>query len=220
MKSPIPEDERDRLDAVELYDLIERGSDRILNDLTRLAAAICETPISLVTFVREDRQDHMAGTGMELGSTSRDEAFCAHALDLDDLLVVEDATVDERFADNPFVVDDPSIRFYAGAPLRMPGEHTLGTLCVIDKQPRQLNTSRRDALRILRDTIVTHLELKRAREDIKAIRSLLPMCAWCRSIRTPDDRWVPIHEYVSDTQPVSHGICPICSQNLTETSAD
>ncbi len=190
----------------------------MLNELTRLAAAICSTPISLVTLIHQDRQDLIAATGFEVGSTRREDAFCAHALEIDDLLIVEDACSDERFADNPYVVEDPSIRFYAGAPLRIDGNLSLGTLCVIDRQPRQLDPAQCNALRVLRDTIVTHLELQRARADISAIRKLLPMCAWCRAIRTEDEQWVPLHEYVRDTQAVSHGICPICSNSLAAST--
>lgn len=215
MKAFDPEKETERLRTLRLYDVLDATEIRMFNDLTRLAAAICETPISLITMVDQDQQFIKAGFGADVSQTSRNDAFCAHALDIDDLLIVENAVLDERFADNPFVTGDPAIRFYAGAPLKVGNGHTLGTLCVIDSTPRTLTDNQKQALRILRDTIVSQLELRRAREDIKALRTLLPMCAWCRSIRTDEGQWVSLHEYVRETQPVSHGICPTCSRDVS-----
>ncbi len=94
--------------------------------------------------------------------------------------------------------------------------HALGTLCVIDHEPRQLTGHQQEAFGILSKAVVAQLELRRYREDMDAAEKLLSMCAWCRSIRTPDGDWQPLHEYISDSVPVSHGMCPDCMKASIE----
>jgi GAF domain-containing protein len=218
MNDPKSAPESQRLKAVALYRTVDEAVSKTLNDLTRLAAAICETPISLITILEADQQIFMARQGIEGQGTLRRDAFCNHALSIDDLLIVEDAQNDQRFQQNPYVIGDPHIRFYAGAPLTVEDGATLGTLCVIDSEPRTLTDHQQEALRILRNMAVDQLKLARARDDLRALKSLLPMCAWCRSIQTEDGSWQPLHEYVVEQQHVSHGICPVCSHDLTDSS--
>ena len=210
MIAPLPANETERLRALQLYRILDSGSEDAFDDFTRLAAAICDTPISLITLIDEKRQWFKSRIGMASPETPRDVAFCAHAILQEDVFVVEDATLDARFRDNPLVTSDPSIRFYAGAQLRLSSGLSLGTLCVIDQHPRTLSPRQLDALSILRRAVVTQLELRRAIADFHVVERLLPMCAWCRSIRQTDDSWRPLHEYVMEHTNVTHGMCPEC----------
>jgi GAF domain-containing protein len=116
--------------------------------------------VALVTLVDSTRQWFKARVGLEVDETPRDVAFCAHAIFQDDILEVYDATQDERFAANPLVLNDPNIRFYAGAPLVTPTGHGMGTLCVIDHQPRRLSPEQKNALRALSRQVVQQLEMR------------------------------------------------------------
>lgn len=216
MIAPLPPTEAERLRALRLFRILDTGSEKAFDDLTRLAAAICETPISLISLIDEDRQWFKSRVGLNVPQTSRDLAFCAHAILQDDVMVVPDASQDPRFAANDLVTSDPSIRFYAGAPLVVAGGHSVGTLCVIDRQPRQLTPAQLQALKTLRGAVVTQLELRRALEDFRAIEQLLQMCAWCRSVHNADGSWSDLHAYVAQSVPVTHGICPSCKEAMTD----
>src|SRR6185369_16805667 len=172
MKAPIPADEVSRLAAVRRYSALLDGADgkgRQLDDLTSLATQLCVAPIAVVSLVDQDTQVFRATTGLALAETSRDVSFCAHAILQDDVFVVRDATADQRFSDNPLVTGEPGIRFYAGAPLAMPGGEKLGTLCVIDQRPRDLQPEQADGLRTLSRQVVARLELLalRSGDDLK-----------------------------------------------------
>ena len=157
--APLPADEAGRLAALARYRVLDTPSEQAFDDLTQLAAQICGTPISLVSLVDSERQWFKSRIGVDVSETSRDIAFCSHAILESDLLVVPDATRDPRFADNPMVTGQ-GIRFYAGAPLRSPEGHAVGVLCVKDTCPRELSEAQRDALRRLARQTVTQLELR------------------------------------------------------------
>ena len=151
--------------------MLDTVPEEVFDDLTELAARICEAPIALISLVDEKRQWFKSRLGTTVTETSRDVSFCAYAITQSDLFIVPDATRDERFANNPLVTSDPKIRFYAGAPLITPDGHALGTLCVIDKVPRELRPDQQQALRILARHVVSQLELRRRSRELSAARA-------------------------------------------------
>lgn len=162
MLPPLPTNEADRLRELQSYDILDTLPERVYDDVVALASFICGTPISLVSLVDADRQWFKARVGLDATETPREVAFCAHAiLQPDRLLVVEDTSKDARFADNPYVTGGPRVGFYAGAPLVAPGGVPLGTLCVIDYQPRQLSQAQTEALMALSRQVVEHFVLRR-----------------------------------------------------------
>lgn len=170
MPLPKPRNEKQRLKVLWQYDVLDTVPEEIFDDLTDLAAHICEAPIALISLIDEDRQWFKSKIGVTISETSRDISFCAHAILNDDLLIIPDATQDERFKKNPFVTADPKIRFYAGAPLITPDGHALGTLCVMDSVPRMLRSEQQQALRVLARHVVTQLELRRHARELAAAR--------------------------------------------------
>lgn len=154
-------DEVARLEQLAEYGILDTPPDELFDDFTRLAAQICEVPISLISLVDEHRQWFKSKVGLEVDETPRTQAFCAHALPHPhELLVVQDALQDERFAHNPLVTGEPHIRSYAGAPLVTAQGHALGTLCVIDKRPRELSEQQLSALRTLARQVVAQLDAR------------------------------------------------------------
>jgi len=158
---PKPENERERLDALARYRVLDTPPEQAFDDLALLASQICGTPIALVSLVDADRQWFKARVNFAEAETAREIAFCAHAILGRDLFVVPDAAADRRFSANPMVAGDPGIRFYAGAPLLTDEGHALGTLCVMDRKPRVLTPEQSAALRALSRRVVSELELKR-----------------------------------------------------------
>lgn len=155
--------ESSRLACLRGYEILDTPPERSFDDIVLLAARICEAPIALVSFVDEQRQWFKARVGLDSEQTPRDIAFCDHTIRQPEaLLTVPDARLDARFAGNPMVTSDPHIRFYAGTALVAPGGHALGTLCIKDVAPRQLDAAQREALEALGRQVVTLLELRRS----------------------------------------------------------
>src|SRR3989337_681546 len=167
MKAPLPDNEAARLEALRQCEILNTPSEEAFDDLTAWAAHIFEAPIALITLVDENRQWFKSRVGLDITETSRDIAFCAHAIFQPDLFIVWDALKDERFADNPLVTSEPHIRFYAGMPLVTPEGYALGTLCVIDRVPRKLSAEHKQALRVLPHLVVTQLELRRSLKELQ-----------------------------------------------------
>jgi len=162
MKAGLPENERARLDALREYDILDTPPEQAYDDIAYLASLIAGTPIAIVSLVDQNRQWFKSTVGVATTETSRDIAFCAHAiLEPARLFIVPDASEDERFAENPLVTTDPKIRFYAGAPLVTPDGDALGALCVIDRVARELTAEQQRAMRALSRQVMAQLELRR-----------------------------------------------------------
>jgi diguanylate cyclase (GGDEF)-like protein len=168
--------EQARLTALRAYGILDTGPEKSFDDLTALAAHVCDTPIALISLVDTDRQWFKSKIGLELSETTRDIAFCSHAIEQADLFVVRDATKDERFLSNPLVLSEPKIRFYAAVPVfSSEGEHALGTLCVIDREPRDLDEKQAEALRALARQVQAQLELRLSLRREKELARIDPL---------------------------------------------
>jgi GAF domain-containing protein len=170
MKAPLPKNEAKRLKVLWQYDVLDTVPEEVFDDLTDLAAHICEAPIALISLVDENRQWFKSRVGLTTKETSRDVSFCAHAILQSGLFLIPDATKDPRFRDNPIVTGPPRIRFYAGVPLKSPDGFALGTLCVLDKQPKRLRAEQKRALLILARHVETQLELRRHAKELAEAR--------------------------------------------------
>ena len=148
--APIPTDEAERLSALRALMLLDTPPEERFDRLVRFAAEQLDTPIAMVSLVDGQRQWFKARVGLDDTESARDVSFCGHAILKEVVFVVEDARSAPRFEDNPLVVGEPHIRFYAGAPLSAPGGHRIGTLCVIDTVPRALSTLELSILEALR----------------------------------------------------------------------
>lgn len=208
-----PEEAR-RLEVLRLYRVLDTAAEQMFDELTELAAGICETPISVLSLVDEHRQWFKSRVGLQAAETLREAAFCAHAILQTEVFTVHDATQDPRFADNPLVVGDPKIRFYAGMPLVVQEGLPLGTLCVIDRQPRRLSAEQERALQRLGRVATALLEMRKRAAELKDLEAILPMCSGCRRVREDDGSWHALEAYVLRHEPVTHGICPPCMKRL------
>jgi len=209
---PIPADEVQRLRELERYGVIGSPSDEHFDRIVELASLIFAVPISAISLVEKHRQWFLCQRGLEASETPREQAFCAHAIVGDAVMVVPDALEDPRFRANPLVTDPPHIRFYAGAPLRSPEGHNLGTLCVIDRQPRQPSELQLRQLSLLSQLVMREIELRRlaqlcpvtglptrqtflaiAEQEITRVRqqglSLSLLCIDIDNLRLVNNRW-------------------------------
>jgi signal transduction histidine kinase len=162
VSAPVPTDEAARLQDLYAYEILDSDPEEPFDDLVQLASQICGTPWAVVNFIDEQRQWTKAVRGLDGGDTPREVAFCPHTIVAPGgFLLVEDTHADERFAQNPLVVDDPSIRFYAGSAIHSASGRPIGTVCVVDSRPRSLSREQEDALRLLSRLATTQLELRR-----------------------------------------------------------
>ena len=173
MKSaPIPANEATHLEALRALAILDTLPQSVFDEITRLAAVICNTPIAMISLIDHDRQWLKSSVGLNAAQISREIAFCSHAiLQPEDVMVVEDTAKDERFFDNPLVTADPAIRFYAGAPIVTPEGLPLGTVCVIDRVPNTLSVAQQESLQSLSRLVMHLLQEERARQERESANS-------------------------------------------------
>jgi len=169
---PVPKDEKERLKALKNYEILNSLSEEEYDRITSLASLICEVPISLITLLDETRQWFKSKVGLNIESTSREIAFCQYTIMDDKLFEVADASLDDRFKDNPLVLEDPHMRYYAGYPLIDPEGYRLGTLCVIDRKPNQLTAAQKEALRLLSLEVMQLIVERRLKEELNNFEKL------------------------------------------------
>lgn len=153
--------EHRRLAALHAYDILDTAKESAFEDITRIASLVCGTPIAVVNLIDAERQWFKSEVGLGVRETPLASSICAHAILEHDMLVVPDTTIDGRFAENPLVTGDPGLRFYAGALLKTPDGLAIGTVCVLDTEPRGLSQEQVDVLRGLARQVMTQLELRR-----------------------------------------------------------
>ncbi len=165
--------EAERVAELRAIGILDTLPEQAYDDVTRLASYVCKTPISVISLIDEDRQWFKSKVGIDVSETPRHLAFCNHAIMQDDLFVVEDATKDERFANNPLVTGGPEIRFYASCPLITENGYGVGTVCVIDRVPRQLSAEQRDCLQSLGRQVMAQFELLQHVRELEKAQAAL-----------------------------------------------
>jgi GAF domain-containing protein len=160
MRAPVTGKEAARVAALDRYAILDTEPEQSFDDLVILASHVCKTPMALLTLVDDHRQWFKSAVGVQVRETPREVSFCAHAIQQEDLFIVRDTLQDARFKDNPLVTGEPHIRFYAGAPLVNEDGFALGTLCVGDRQPRELDEDQKAALISLSRLALRQMELR------------------------------------------------------------
>ncbi len=171
MQVPIPRNETERLSSLYGLQILDTPSEAAYDDLTRLAAYVCDAPMASITLIDEDRQWFKSRIGLSSQETPRSISFCAHAIAQNELFVVPDATKDSRFSGSPLVLNDPNIRFYAGMPIVSPEGFHVGTLCVLDKKPRELTEEKQVALRVLARQVAAQFQMRRQLVELREARA-------------------------------------------------
>jgi len=226
MKAPIPDNEAQRLEALREYRILDTAAEEAYDDITKLAAYLCQVPITMISLVDESRQWFKSKLGVKQQETPRDVAFCAHAILQTEPMIVRDALKDTRFADSSLVTRTPHIRFYAGFPLTSPEGFALGMLCAIDRKPRKLSPEQKKAMQALSRQVMALLELRRvsarmaeALDKVRTLHELLPICAWCKRIRDDHGYWKQVEAYIHEHTGAdfTHGICPECLEKQRPT---
>ena len=215
------EEEERRLKALAEYRILGTNPESCYDDITKMAASICDVPISLMTLVDRDKQWFKSKVGLEIKETKRDWSFCTHAIQENTPLIIEDAFQDERFINNPLVVGDPKIRFYAGFPLKNVDGNKLGTLCVIDRKPGNLTPKQYNVMQLLSKQIVSFLELRKkslnlldALSKLHKQEGILSVCSYCREVKNKEGDWMHLEKYLTKISDIrfSHGVCDTCME--------
>lgn len=195
-KAPIPLNEHERLEKLLSYQVLDTRAEEAFDVITKLAASICETKTSLVSLVDQDRQWFKSKFGLSAEQTPRDISYCGHAIMGEEIFIVEDAKEDQRFCDNPLLLNEPHVRFYAGAPLVSSDGYKLGTLCVIDDQPKVLSPLQQNQLKLLAQNVVHLLEMRKTNHEFTLssqqfadIQHLTKSGAWILDVVTGKTIW-------------------------------
>jgi GAF domain-containing protein len=170
MDAPAASQEAARVAALDRYAILDTEPEQAFDDLVNLASYICKTPMAMLSLVDDRRQWFKARIGVQSQETAKELSFCAHAIQQEDLFIVPDTLKDPRFKENPLVLGEPHIRFYTGAPLVNEEGFALGTLCVIDRQPRELDSEQKEALWALSRLVLGQMEL---RQNLRLLREAL-----------------------------------------------
>ncbi len=213
-----------RLEALKRYQLLDTPAEEVFDDYTRLVSRTLDVPISLISLVDDCRQWFKSCLGWQRQETPREVAFCDYTIQQTKVMVVEDALEDDRFRNNPLVREDPYIRFYAGAPLMTPQGVALGSLCAIDRRPRKVCAEQVADLEALARQLMNLMELRRVSVDleealsrVRNLEGLIPMCSYCKKIRSEEGDWEELETYIQKRTyaDLTHCICPACYKELT-----
>lgn len=185
--NPLPQNEDQRLKALQSYDVMDTIGEEAFDRITQLASVICGVPIALVSLIDENRQWFKSKVGLDVPETPRDISFCQHAIMGQEIFEIENALEDERFKENPLVQGFPNIRFYAGFPLEDPDGYNLGTLCVIDEKPHKLDESQRLALSVLGKEVVAQLVARKREGELAIYKSFFDLSVDLMSFRKIED---------------------------------
>jgi signal transduction histidine kinase len=204
-KAPIPKNEKKRLDALKRYKVLDTQPEETFDEITQLAATLTQSKISLVSLIDKDRQWSKSRFGVEATETPRDISFCGHAIMGTDVFEVADSTLNPDFLDNPAVVGEPHIRFYAGAPLVTPDGFKIGTLCVADAKPKSLSSAQKETLKILASHVVGLFESKLRNADhqkmnllFEKVQALSHVGGWDFDFETQNLTWTSEHYRISE----------------------
>lgn len=220
---PVPENELKRLEALRKYRILDTAPESDYDHITSLASLLTGCPMSYISFIDEQRQWMKSKKGLSLCETCRDTSFCTYTILEDEVMVVEDALLHPVFKQSSLVKSEPFIRFYAGAPIRDGEGYAIGSVCVVDTEPRKLTDDLKRALKELSSVTMKLIktrnildELMAAQSELKVLQGLLPICANCKYIRNDDGKWQQIEKYISEYSEASftHGICPGCQAEL------
>ena len=177
-KAPTPENDQQRIGALNTYRVLDTMPEDRFDNITKIAAQLTDCPISLISLIDRDRQWFKSRFGLEATETPRDISYCGHAIMGDDIFIVEDATEDERFKDNPLCIEAPNVVFYAGVPLINKAGYKLGTLCVIDHKTRKIDDKQIESLKLLAQQVVELFELRLSELDYKEVCEAGEIAHW------------------------------------------
>lgn len=223
MGYPVPKNETKRIAALKHYQILDSSPEAAYDDIVAIAAYITGSPIAAISLIDVDRQWFKAKIGLTRVATPREQAFCAHTILQTEVMEVQDTAADTRFSKNPLVTGEPHIRFYAGAPLVTPDGHALGSLCIIDQNPRKLSAEQKDALKKLARLVMNNLELRLVSAELaeavataKTLSGLLPICSWCKQVRDDQGYWHQVEAYLKNHTDATftHGVCAKCAENF------
>ena len=215
--------EQRRLAALKEYDSQKNRTDIAFEELAQLASKLFNVPIALVTLIDDKFQWYMGNVGSPLSRIPREDTFCKYAILGTELMVVPDASVDVRFSKHPHVTAPGGVRFYAGAPILTSDGQAIGSVCIVDTQPRNLLPTQGEALMAIARTSMRLLEqastaakLAKALSEVAKIKGLVPICCSCKNIHCDEGYWSRVEEYFNEHTGVefSHSVCPECMKKL------